>query len=303
MSSGLLPEGLRDRLPGEAEAQAGRLRAMLDAITGSGYARVAPPLAEYEDELVARQGTRIELARFVDPLTKRTLAIRSDITPQIARIAQTTLKNAARPLRLGYAGTVLKLGTGQLDAGRESLQVGAELIGVDDVDAAVEIVRTALVALAAAGVAGVTVDLTLPDLITTALPGQPRAAELDRLLDIKDAGGLAAAGFAEWVPLLDATGLVEPALARLRAFDGGSALAQRVEQIAVIVDALKGRARLTLDPTERHGFEYQSWFGFSLFAPVAGQLIGRGGSYMIGDEPAVGFSLYPDTVEGSAWAT
>src|SRR3546814_12102835 len=62
---------------------------------------------------------------------------------------------------------------------------------------------------------------------------------------------------------------------------------------------VRDRVDLTLDPTERHGFAYQSWFGFSIFVPGQGDAIGRGGGYAIpvGDtqeEPAVGFSLYPD---------
>jgi ATP phosphoribosyltransferase regulatory subunit len=55
-------------------------------------------------------------------------------------------------------------------------------------------------------------------------------------------------------------------------------------------------ARITLDPTERHGFEYQSWFGFTIYADGVRGTLGRGGTYSIigKDEPAIGFSLYPD---------
>jgi hypothetical protein len=84
---GLLPQGLRDRLPGEAAAQARMVRALLDSIEACGYDRVSPPLAEYEEGLAARlKSSPTDLARFVDPLSQRTLAIRPDITPQIARI-------------------------------------------------------------------------------------------------------------------------------------------------------------------------------------------------------------------------
>ena len=70
-ASGLLPQGLRDRLPGEAAAQARTVRALLDSIEARGYDRVSPPLAEYEDGLAARlKSSRTELARFVDPLSQ-----------------------------------------------------------------------------------------------------------------------------------------------------------------------------------------------------------------------------------------
>ncbi len=298
----LLPHGLRDRLPGEAAAQARTVRALLDRIEAHGYALVAPPLAEYEDGLAARlKSSRTELARFVDPLSQRTLAIRPDITPQIARIAATQLKDAPRPLRLAYAGPVLKLGATQLQPQREMMQVGAELIGSDSIDAAREIVLMAVEALTAAGVRGVTVDLTLPDLVQT-LAGlvlsPERIATLDALLDMKDAGGLVDAGFADWLPLIAATGPVGSAIGALRAFDHAGLMATRIAGIEAVAAALAD-VRVTLDPTERHGFEYQSWFGFSLFVEGAANAVGRGGSYAIEqsegrDEPAVGFSVYAD---------
>jgi ATP phosphoribosyltransferase regulatory subunit len=301
---GLLPEGLRDRLPGEAAAQARTVRALLDCVGGHGFERVSPPLVEFEETLAARlKSSRTDLARFVDPLSQRTLAVRSDITPQIARIVSTQLAAAPRPLRLAYAGPVLKLGASQLNPQRETMQVGAELIGSDSVEAACEIVGIAVDALTAAGVTGVTVDLTLPDLVET-LAGKilpvERREQLDLLLDMKDAGGLTSAGFADWLPLIAATGPVEPALAALRKFDHAGLMASRIDGIETIAKSL-GDVRVTLDPTERHGFEYQSWFGFSLFVAGAAGAIGRGGSYAITHpqghhEPATGFSVYPDTL-------
>ena len=301
---GLLPEGLRDRLPGEAAAQARTVRALLDSVEARGYERISPPLVEYEESLAARlKSSRTDLARFVDPLSQRTLAVRPDITPQIARIVSTQLANVPRPLRLAYAGPVLKLGASQLNPQRETMQVGAELIGSDSVEAACEIVGIAVDALTAAGVTGVTVDLTLPDLVQT-LAGRvltpAQIAELDLLLDMKDAGGLTSAGFADWLPLIAATGPVAPALTALRKFDHAGLITSRIDGLETIAKSLNG-VRVTLDPTERHGFEYQTWFGFSLFVAGASNAIGRGGSYVIAhpdghDESATGFSVYPDSI-------
>jgi ATP phosphoribosyltransferase regulatory subunit len=303
LTPGLLPEGLRDRLPGQAAAQAKAVRALLDSIGARGFERIAPPLVEYEDSLAPRlKSSRTDMARFVDPASQRTLAIRPDITPQVARIASTQMANAPRPLRLAYAGPVFKLGGTQLNPQRETMQVGAELIGSDSVDAACEMVGLAVDAMKAAGVADLTVDLTMPDLVTT-LAGQVRSpdeiAKLDALLDMKDAGGLVSSGFADWLPLIAATGAVGPALAALRTFDHARLIASRIEGVAAIAGSLKG-VRVTLDPTERHGFEYQSWFGFSLFIGGMSGAIGRGGSYAIThpdghEEPATGFSVYPDS--------
>jgi ATP phosphoribosyltransferase regulatory subunit len=306
MTTALLPQGLRDRLPPQADAAAAILRAALDAIRAHGYERVAPPLAEYEESLVGRlkAGAARDLLRVADPLSQRTLALRPDITTQVGRIAATRLAHRTRPLRLSYGGPVVKLRASQLRPEREMTQIGAELIGRDCAAAAAEIVALAVEALAAAGATGITVDLTLPDLVDTLAAGplpldQAQAAQVRALLDAKDAGGLAARDAAAYLPLIEAAGPFPDAIARLRAFDTTGALAARIAALETIAARLDGVATVTLDPTERHGFEYQSWLGFSLFADGLTGEIGRGGTYAIlqedgSEEPAVGFSIYPD---------
>ena len=241
--------------------------------------------------------------RFVDPQSLRMLILRGDHTPQIGRIAASRLAAAARPLRLCYTGQVLLIRGDGLDPAREKLQCGAELIGADNVAAASEIVAVAIEALRAAGATGVSVDFTLPDLVDVlaeqALPLPSEAIEgVRRELDTKDAGGLVDAGGAAYVPLLYATGDFDTAIERLAAFDSSGVLAGRIAALREIAARLGGSARLTLDPSERHGFEYQSWFGFTLYAEGVRGLLGRGGTYRIagpnGGEVATGFSLFPD---------
>lgn len=306
----LLPEGLRDRLPPQAEAASRVTRALIDALRSHGYDRVSPPLAEYRETLSgelggagagagAGGGSGRDLLRFTDPVSQRTLAFRPDMTRQVGRIAATLMAGAPRPLRLCYAGQVVKLRASQLRPAREMLQVGAELIGSDSVAAASEIIAIAIDALDAAGIGPVTVDFTLPDALER-LAGPDvdpdRLSAIAAALDGKDAGALAQLGASEWLPLLAATGNFSTALAALRAFDQKAALAEQIAALESIAARINGRARIMLDPTERHGFAYQSWFGFSLFVPGQGDAIGRGGTYRIdgSGEAAVGFSLYPD---------
>jgi ATP phosphoribosyltransferase regulatory subunit len=311
IAPGLLPEGLRDRLPPQAEAASRLMHRVIVAIGRHGYERVLPPLAEFEESLVGRlkSARSQDLLRMVDPVSQRMLALRPDITAQIGRIAVTRMGHAPRPLRLAYGGQVIKLKATQLRPERELAQAGAELIGNDGVAAVSEIIRVALDALKAAGVRNITVDLTLPDLVETlacdALPiPADRVAAIRGLLDAKDAGGLVAAGAAAYLPYLTAAGPIASALARLRALDDNKALVSRLAGVEAIAAAVGDGLTLTLDPTERHGFEYQTWIGFSLFGEgpngetLAGE-IGRGGSYTIlhadgREEPAVGFSLYLD---------
>ncbi len=302
-TSDLLPEGLEDRLPQSAAAAARIERDVMGVMGAHGFDRVRPPLVEFEKSMAQRMdGLRTrDMFRFVDPKSLRTLALRSDITAQVGRIAATGLGKAPRPLRLCYSGQVMKITGDQLDPRRENLQIGAELIGSDSAAAAGEMVDLAITALETAGATGISVDFTLPDLVDTLASSTFPLAEdkrdaVRRELDAKDAGGLKQAGGEAYLPLLFATGEFEEAAAKLAAIADDGALATRIEGLRAIASRVAGRARLTLDPSERHGFEYQSWFGFTLYAEGVRGALGRGGTYLIGGshEPATGFSLYPE---------
>ncbi|MGH6743479.1 ATP phosphoribosyltransferase regulatory subunit [Novosphingobium sp. PhB57] len=312
----LLPEGLGDRLPQQAWASQQVRRMAHDVLQGHGYERVETPLIEFEKALASRMaGVQVRrMFRFVDSVSMRMLALRSDMTAQIARIAATGLAEAPRPLRLSYSGQVCTIKGDGLDPRREHLQLGAELIGTDSVAAAGEVVELAIEALRAAGATGISVDFTLPDIVDTlsaeALPlPEARIGAVRQMLDAKDAGGLVDVGGEAYLPLLYAVGPFASAIERLAAFDtpgeagvvgSAGALASRIAGLREIAARVGDKARITLDPSERHGFEYQSWFGFTIYAEGISGSLGRGGTYRIlgqtGHHPeaATGFSLYPD---------
>ncbi|MGN6269736.1 MAG: ATP phosphoribosyltransferase regulatory subunit [Sphingomonas sp.] len=302
MTSALLPAGFHDRLPPHADAAARLEACVLGTAFAHGYERVDPALAEFEEGLAGRlkSARPQDVVRFVDPVSQKSLAIRPDITAQVGRIAATRMAHHPRPVRLSYAGPVLKLRASDLAPERERRQVGCELIGLDSVAAAREVVEIAVEALAAAGITGVSIDFTLPDLVDVLASGpMPVPAErIDALrdrLDAKDAGGVVEIA-PDYLPLIEAAGPFPAALDKLRGF--GGALASRLDGLVAVADGLG--VALTIDPTERHGFEYQTWLGFSIFAAGVRGEIGRGGSYAVmrdgGEEPAVGFSLYVDPI-------
>jgi ATP phosphoribosyltransferase regulatory subunit len=298
---GLLPEGLRDRLPPQAQALASLVRTLTDVCAAQGYERVAPPLIEYETSLAS--GSARERLRFTDPVSQMTLALRSDITGQVGRIAVTRLAGQARPLRLMYAGQVLRVRGDQLSPERERTQAGAELIGSDSPAAAAELLQLAISALATAGVTRLSVDLTMPslvaDLAAAGWPlGRASLAQVQALLDGKDIGALRALGADAYVPLIAAAGPVQAAIIALKQLDLPDLVLNRLDRIAALAAGLDG-VHVTLDPTERHGFEYQTWLGFSLFGAGLAAELGRGGAYGVArpdgsSEPAIGFSLYVD---------
>ncbi len=306
----LLPEGLRDLLPPDAAIEADVVARLVATLASHGYERVKPPLAEFEDNLLSGAGAAMaeDTFRVMDPVSRRMIGLRADMTPQVARIAATRLKKAARPLRLCYAGQVLRVNGSQLRPERQVGQVGAELIGPSEVAADAEVILLAAEALGGLGLQGLSVDLTLPTLV----PAVCRAAKLDsaqheavrRALDHKDAaalrkaGGGAASLLAE---LLKAAGAVEKCLARLAALDLPAAAAAERARLGDVVARMK-RAdpalAITIDPVENRGFEYHTGVSFTFFARAVRGELGRGGRYRTGDggEDATGFTLYTDTI-------
>jgi ATP phosphoribosyltransferase regulatory subunit len=245
----------------------------------------------------------------MDPISQRMIGLRADMTPQVARIATTRLKNAPRPLRLCYAGQVLRVKGSQLHPDRQVGQVGAELIGSDETSADVEVMALAADALAASGVGALSVDLGLPTLVPalcTALGLAPEAAEaVRRALDHKDAAAVAAVGgraAALLGKLLDSAGAAEKALKVLAALDLPAEAAGERTRLTKVVERLGQTVpdlHVTIDAVENRGFEYHTGVSFTFFAKGVRGELGRGGRYRTGDgagEPATGFTLYTDTV-------
>src|SRR4029078_6147490 len=163
----LLPAGLRDLLPPEAETEAASVEALMDVFAAHGYQRVKPPLLEFEDSLLAGSGAAVaeQTFRLMDPVSQRMMGLRADTTPQVARIAATRLTHAPRPLRLSYAGQCLRVRGTQLPPDRQITQAGIELIGRDNPAADAEIVLVGAEALATVGLTRTSFDLTLPTLV------------------------------------------------------------------------------------------------------------------------------------------
>jgi ATP phosphoribosyltransferase regulatory subunit len=313
----LLPTGMHDLLPPEAEVEAQVVAQLMATLAAHGYERVKPPLVEFEETLFSGAGAAMANATFrmMDPASHRMIGVRADMTPQIARIAATRLGDAPRPLRLSYAGQVLRVTGSEIRPERQVGEVGAEMIGAAGPAADVEAIAIAGEALAAIGVPHLSVDITLPTLVPAIADAYgisgARAAALRSALDHKDIAAVAAAaGEAGELlgHLLAAAGPAPTALAALDRLDlPERARAERV-RLGAVLDGLSAAApelRVTVDPVENRGFEYHTGISFTFFAgeiathgPVSD--LGRGGRYEAGDplapEPATGFTLYTDTI-------
>ncbi len=309
----LLPAGLQDLLPPDAAHEATILDRLVAAFASFGYERVKPPLMEFEDTLLSGAGRAVakESFRLMDPVSQRMMALRADITPQVARIAATRLQSEPRPLRLCYGGQVLRVRGGQLRPERQFAQAGAELIGAPQEAGDAEVVVLAVSALEAVGVRGLTADLSLPTLVpavTKGLAVEDDAAEaLRQALDRKDAEAVTVLSGGQsglFEGLLRAAGPADQALSALQALDLPEEGRGEVEKLARVVTGIRRESpevSLTIDPVEHRGFEYHTGISFTFFArDVRGEL-GRGGRYLAEGfgaqrETSTGFTLYMDTV-------
>jgi ATP phosphoribosyltransferase regulatory subunit len=305
----LLPAGLRDLLPPDAETEAGSVEALMEVFAAHGYQRVKPPLLEFEDSLLAGSGAAVaeQTFRLMDPESQRMMGLRADTTPQVARIATTRLAQAPRPLRLSYAGQCLRVRGSQLAPDRQIAQAGIELIGCDNPVADAEIVLVGAEALSSAGLMRTSFDLTLPTLVPVLLDdagiaGATRAA-LARALDRKDAASVARDGgslASTLTELLLAAGPADRALVALAAARLPRAGRDLADRLAAAIAAIRARApalRLTVDPVEFRGFRYETGVSVTIYALGRHEELGRGGRYICGEaEPATGLTLFPDAV-------
>ncbi|MFM7971177.1 MAG: ATP phosphoribosyltransferase regulatory subunit, partial [Betaproteobacteria bacterium] len=197
-SAWLLPEHLADVLPSEAKRIEGLRRALTDEAQAYGYELVMPPLLEHLDSLLSGTGLTLGLQTFklVDQLSGRTLGLRADTTPQVARI-DAHLLNRQGVARLCYCGPVVHTRPAGPWASREPLQFGAELYGHAGLEADFEVLELALDGLRQAGVRDAMLDLgdaRIANVLMRAAGLEPaQRAAVQAALATKDTGALQAA--------------------------------------------------------------------------------------------------------------
>lgn len=306
----LLPEYIEDILPIEAQLVEQLRRKLLDMFRSNGYRFVIPPLLEYLESLNAGIGNDLDLQTFkvVDQLSGRLMGIRSDITPQVARIDAQRL-NQQGVTRLCYASSVLRTLPDGAAQTRQPLQVGAELFGHTGVESDMEIQRLMVQALRQAGVQAAMVDLShvaiFRALVTRAGIATEVEGDLLEALLAKDVGALKGI-----VSCADAT--TAEALIALTGLNGGLEVLQQARQClpqyAEIEHALQDLQRayeylndlgvtVSFDLAELRGYHYHSGMVFTAYAAGHVGALAQGGRYdQVGQifgraRPATGFSL------------
>jgi ATP phosphoribosyltransferase regulatory subunit len=308
----LLPEQIADVLPSQARRVEELRRTLIDRARGYGYELVMPPLVEHLESLLSGTGQELDLKTFklVDQLSGRTIGLRADTTPQVARI-DAHLLNREGVARLAYCGPVLHARAEGALASRELLQFGAEVYGHGGLEADLEVIDLALDALGSAGIEGVLLDLgdarVLRALLAGVMLDAERLTEVAHALAHKDAVALAAA-------TEGLTSETRAGLAVLLKLHGGS------DVLAAARDSLPGRepirralddlawlashvqrahpdVTIGFDLADLSGYAYYSGPRFALYVQGVNTALARGGRYdevgaVFGrNRPAVGFSL------------
>ena len=310
-SEGLLPSGLTDLLAPQAEQDAKAVEAVLSCFAAFGYQRIKPPLVEFEQTLLA-EGPGAALAeqtfRLLDPISRRMMALRSDMTAQIARIAGTRLARYPRPLRLAYGGEVMRVVPDVLNPERQLMQAGAEIIGRDDKQAATEIILLGVRALNQAGILDLTIDLGLPCLAEAVLGDELTAMDAavkDEMFsaisdrDITRLTKLPLKAAPHLAEIIDASGAAADRLAEVAKIlpDAAAEQLSGLIDIATSLNGLLPDIAITLDPLDMQGYGYHTSVSFSVFGAGLKGAIARGGAYVTGyDEKAMGLSVFMERV-------
>lgn len=293
----LLPEGIEDVLPPQAERLEGLRRDLLDLFHSWGYELVIPPLVEYLESLLTGTGNDLDLQTFkiTDQLTGRLMGVRADMTPQVARIDAHRLKRDV-PVRLCYLDTVLHTRPDGFSRSRNPLQVGAELYGHAGIEAEIEVLCLMVELLTLTGISEMHIDLGHVGLFR----GLAREAGLDSeqegvlfdALQRKDKAeieaflthlNLAQDQRRRFISLVDLNGSAEILAEAGACLKGaGAAVQDALAHLQALAQAAQRRLpglTLYFDLAELRGYHYYTGTVFAAFVPGHGQAIAQGGRY------------------------
>ncbi len=312
-SSWQLPDQIADVLPSEARHIEELRRLFLDTARSYGYELVMPPLLEHLESLLTGTGEALDLQTFklVDQLSGRTLGLRADTTPQVARI-DAHLLNRQGVARLCYCGPVLHTRAERPHATREPLQFGAEVYGHAGLEADLEAQLLALQGLGAAGIQALSVDMADVRIVTSLLAGTHLSAsavsQLHAALAAKDASELdslllatpsisrpCAEGLKALLQLYGDEAVLDEAERVLKAVPGALAAIKDMRWLAAHVASFGGGVKVGFDLADLRGHAYYSGIRFAVYGH--GSELARGGRYdevgaVFGrNRPAAGFSL------------
>jgi ATP phosphoribosyltransferase regulatory subunit len=304
----LLPEAIEDILPRDATRVEFLRRSLLDEFSRHGYEFVIPPLLEYVESLLTGSGHDLDLRTFklVDQLSGRSMGVRADITPQVARI-DAHLLNRKGVTRLCYCGSALHTLPAGFNATREPLQIGAELYGHAGLEADIEAIRLLAATLGLCSIAASRFDLghvaVFRALAKHAGLTPEAEEELFGALQGKDVPTVRelVAGIAD--PIRSALLALPELYGDRRVLDRAAQVLPALPEIDAALSDLRRLADaladlpLSFDLADLRGYHYHSGVAFAAYCAGAAGAVALGGRY---DDfgraygrarPATGFSM------------
>lgn len=323
----LLPDGIEELLPDDAKQLESLRRNLLDLFSCWGYELVIPPFIDYLDSLLTGSGRDLDLQTFklTDQLSGEMLGIRSDMTPQVARIDARNLKREC-PTRLCYAGTILHTRGDPLEKTRSPMQIGAEIYGHAGKESDLEVIRLMLEMLAQSGLLNVHLDLGHVG-IYRALSKQAGLTETQETDMFDVLQRKANPELRELLATLNVHEQMKAMLLSLPDLNGDLKVLERAQKIFASADVAVKHALadlkciaeklsgefpslpISFDLAELRGYHYHTGMVFAAFVPGVGREIARGGRYdNIGAvfgraRPATGFSADLKLLAGLSKAT
>ena len=293
----ILPQGIEEVLPEQATRFEAMRRLLLDLYASWGYELVKPPTIDFIESLLTGTGHDLDLQTFklVDQISGRTLGLRADMTPQVARIDARQLQRDV-PTRLCYVGTVLRTRPESISDSRSPLQLGAELYGHAGVESEVEIIGLMLQTFSAMEIDDIYLDLGNVDIYR----GLAKQAGLSKDVESQLFEMLQRKAVTEINTLLDSLDIedkVKGMLSGLSSLSGDKSIFSRAREllseadhsVKQAIDYLEKTAELMwhrfgdikvhFDFSELHGYHYKTGVVFAAFVPQLGQAIARGGRY------------------------
>jgi ATP phosphoribosyltransferase regulatory subunit len=287
-----LPSGVRDFMPRAAARRRELAAHVAEVFDAWGYQRVITPVFEHAEVLERGlgEGARAAAIRFVEPGTGEVVALRPDITPQIARLVATRMADAPGPIRLCYEGAVYRLGRHAGEMGqREIVQAGIELCDAPAPDGDAEVLAVAAAVLARLGIPEWRLDVghVAPVAFVLGAAGEARDA-LAAALGRKDRAGVrAAVRGLDIAPLAEELthlwGPAQPTLERAAALAWPAPVKAALTELGAVLAAFRELAEeappLTIDLGDLRGFEYYTGVRFAAYAHGAADAVLRGGRY------------------------
>lgn len=308
----LLPEGVEEILPDEAIKLEMLRRGVLDDLISRGFDLVMPPVMEFVDSLLTGTGEDLDTQtyKFMDQHSHRMLGIRADITPQVARLDSHHLSHNEIN-RLCYTGTVLRTQPDQMGGQRELLQVGAEVFGILDERADIEVIEAMLQTLALSKASGITLSLGHVGIYRALLQAQGIEGLLEQslrnVLLRKSSPDLAELGvkmgseldIAPFQTLLALQGNVDVLKLAKQQLPQSDEITASLTQLNSVVSHLSNRSEqinVHVDLADVFGYRYHTGLKYDAYVDGRGRTIAQGGRYdRIGEQfgrarPATGFS-------------